>query len=98
VSIELPTDSQVHGDAAVADFRCSGRLGECRFKTSTGQLQLDHAGPLRLDTSGGHVTVEPVVTPHLPAIVATGLRKSFGDHVALDGIDLHVPRGTVSHC
>ncbi|WP_158888653.1 ATP-binding cassette domain-containing protein [Amycolatopsis anabasis] len=29
------------------------------------------------------------------AIAATGLRKSFGDHVVLDGLDLNVPRGTV---
>ncbi|WP_018684290.1 daunorubicin resistance protein DrrA family ABC transporter ATP-binding protein [Actinokineospora enzanensis] len=29
------------------------------------------------------------------AIAATGLRKSFGDHVVLDGLDLDVPRGTV---
>jgi ABC-2 type transport system ATP-binding protein len=29
------------------------------------------------------------------AIVATGLRKSFGDHVVLDGIDLEVAEGTV---
>ncbi|BFU45259.1 ATP-binding cassette domain-containing protein [Krasilnikovia sp. MM14-A1004] len=34
-------------------------------------------------------------TPPRPAIAATGLRKSFGDQVVLDGIDLHVPRGTV---
>ncbi|MEV7555744.1 ATP-binding cassette domain-containing protein [Amycolatopsis sp. NPDC089917] len=30
-----------------------------------------------------------------PAISATGLRKSYGDKVVLDGIDLHVPTGTV---
>jgi hypothetical protein len=30
-----------------------------------------------------------------PAIVATGLRKSFGDQVVLDGIDLTVAAGTV---
>jgi ABC-2 type transport system ATP-binding protein len=29
------------------------------------------------------------------AIGVTGLRKNFGDHVVLDGIDLHVPAGTV---
>src|SRR4249919_2798426 len=29
------------------------------------------------------------------AIRATGLRKSFGDHVVLDGIDLEVAQGTV---
>jgi len=34
-------------------------------------------------------------TPSQPAITATGLRKSFGDHVVLDGIDLHVPEGTI---
>jgi ABC-2 type transport system ATP-binding protein len=28
-------------------------------------------------------------------ITATGLRRSFGDHVVLDGIDLHVPAGSV---
>ncbi|WP_410651218.1 ATP-binding cassette domain-containing protein [Amycolatopsis sp. cmx-4-54] len=30
-----------------------------------------------------------------PAISATGLRKSYGDKVVLDDIDLHVPAGTV---
>ncbi|MGK5738038.1 ATP-binding cassette domain-containing protein [Micromonospora sp. URMC 103] len=36
-----------------------------------------------------------MTTPRPPAIAATGLRKSYGDHVVLDGIDLHVPEGTV---
>jgi ABC-2 type transport system ATP-binding protein len=30
-----------------------------------------------------------------PAIAATGLRKSFGDKLVLDGIDLNVPEGTI---
>ena len=30
-----------------------------------------------------------------PAIAVTGLRKSFGDHVVLDGIDLTVAEGTI---
>ncbi|GGX96109.1 ATP-binding cassette domain-containing protein [Streptomyces fructofermentans] len=30
-----------------------------------------------------------------PAITANGLRKSYGDKVVLDGVDLSVPRGTV---
>ena len=29
------------------------------------------------------------------AIAATGLRKSFGEHVVLDGVDLDVAEGTV---
>lgn len=32
---------------------------------------------------------------HPPAIEIQGLRKSFGDHLVLDGIDLTVPAGTV---
>jgi ABC-2 type transport system ATP-binding protein len=34
-------------------------------------------------------------TDRLPAIEVTGLRKSYGDHTVLDGIDLHVAEGTV---
>ncbi|APU17999.1 ATP-binding cassette domain-containing protein [Actinoalloteichus fjordicus] len=34
-------------------------------------------------------------TRSTPAIVVTGLRKSFGDQVVLDGIDLTIPPGTV---
>jgi ABC-type transporter Mla maintaining outer membrane lipid asymmetry ATPase subunit MlaF len=33
--------------------------------------------------------------PSRPAIAAGGLRKSFGDQVVLDGIDLEVPEGTI---
>jgi ABC-2 type transport system ATP-binding protein len=36
-----------------------------------------------------------MTAPAPSAITATGLRKSFGDHVVLDGIDLNVQRGTV---
>jgi ABC-2 type transport system ATP-binding protein len=35
------------------------------------------------------------IKPSRPAIAATGLRKSFGDQVVLDGLDLNVPPGTV---
>nr|WP_207229991.1 ATP-binding cassette domain-containing protein [Krasilnikovia cinnamomea] len=35
------------------------------------------------------------MTQSRPAITVTGLRKSFGDQVVLDGVDLNVPRGTV---
>jgi ABC-2 type transport system ATP-binding protein len=34
-------------------------------------------------------------TPSRPAIAVTGLRKSFGDQVVLDGLELSVQRGTV---
>jgi ABC-2 type transport system ATP-binding protein len=30
-----------------------------------------------------------------PAVLVRGLRKSFGDHLVLDGVDLDVAEGTV---
>src|SRR6476469_4702047 len=38
---------------------------------------------------GGSMATSP------PAISATGLRKSYGDKIVLDGIDLNVPEGTI---
>jgi hypothetical protein len=58
VEIALPAGSHVRGEAGVATLRCSGRLGECRFKIGLGEVQLDHAGPVELDTGAGDITVE----------------------------------------
>lgn len=58
VTIELPADSRLGGDAAVADFRCDGRLGECKITTATGSIRLDQTGPLHLSTSTGSITVD----------------------------------------
>ncbi|MFF0487193.1 ATP-binding cassette domain-containing protein, partial [Streptomyces sp. NPDC004435] len=33
--------------------------------------------------------------PAPAAITATGLRKSYGDKTVLDGVDLHIPAGSV---
>jgi ABC-2 type transport system ATP-binding protein len=39
--------------------------------------------------------MEDLMTPPRPAIAATGLRRSFGDQLVLDGIDLEVAEGTI---
>lgn len=57
VTIELPAGSHVHGEASAADFRCDGRLGECRFTTATGNIRLDHTGPLHLNAGVGSITI-----------------------------------------
>jgi DUF4097 and DUF4098 domain-containing protein YvlB len=56
VSIELPSGSQVSADIQMGDIGCAGRLGQCRLKTSFGNVWLERTGPLRLSTSAGHVT------------------------------------------
>ena len=72
VSIELPSGSQVSAEMQMGDFRCAGRLGEARFKTSAGNVRLEQTGPLHLDTSAGHVTVGAVAGN---AEVSTGSGK-----------------------
>jgi len=69
VMIDLPAGSQLYGDAAVAAFHCAGRLGECRIKTSTGDIQLEHTGPLEVSTGAGAIVVDRVAGP---AEVSTG--------------------------
>jgi DUF4097 and DUF4098 domain-containing protein YvlB len=60
VSIELPSGSQVSAEMQMGDIRCAGRLGQCRLKTSAGNVWLERTGPLRLDTSAGHVTADSI--------------------------------------
>jgi len=57
VTIELPTGSRLEGDAAVAAFRCVGRLGESRVKTSAGDIQIEESGGLRAHSGAGTVDV-----------------------------------------
>ncbi len=69
VQIDLPAGSHVQGEAGIAAFRCTGRLGECRFKTGIGEIRLDQAGRAQLSTGGGDIIVDRVVDH---AEVATG--------------------------
>jgi DUF4097 and DUF4098 domain-containing protein YvlB len=67
VTIELPTGSSVDAHAATADVHCSGRLGESRFTTSSGDIWLDQIGKLPLKSPG---TV-PVARSDAPTYVTT---------------------------
>jgi hypothetical protein len=69
VTVDLPSGSDVWGVAREGTFRATGRLGECRFKTTTGYVQLEDTGPLDLVTSIGNITVDRVEGP---AKIATG--------------------------
>jgi DUF4097 and DUF4098 domain-containing protein YvlB len=60
VTIELPAGSRVHGSTGAGDLHGTGRLGECRYKSGAGHIQLDHTGKLDLHTGAGHIAVERV--------------------------------------
>jgi hypothetical protein len=58
VQIELPAGSHLRGDTGVAALRCQGRLGECRYKTGAGDIQLDQTAAVQLRTGVGDLTLE----------------------------------------
>lgn len=78
VTVELPEGSHVQAEAPVGDLQSTGRLGECRFKTSAGHARLDRTGSLRLNTSAGHVSVEDIAGD---AEVTTGSGRIRIGHV-----------------
>ena len=61
VRIDLPAGSQVRGAAGVATLRCTGRIGECRYRTGVGDILLEEAGPVELTCGVGEVTVDVAV-------------------------------------
>lgn len=60
VRIELPTGSRLRGDSGMGDFDSEGRLGECRIKTSYGNIRLDETAALEAHSSYGDITVDLV--------------------------------------
>jgi hypothetical protein len=60
VAIELPAGSRVEAEGVVADFHCEGRLGECRFTTSVGNIRLEETAALHASSGTGSMTVERV--------------------------------------
>lgn len=61
VTIEVPAGSRVRGTSHVCRFLVSGELGECELKSSVGDMQLETAGPLELQTTG-NITVDRAVS------------------------------------
>jgi hypothetical protein len=60
VTVELPSGSRLTGEAGAGSFHASGRLGECRVKTSAGNIELDETGPVTMHTSAGSVEIDHV--------------------------------------
>lgn len=60
VQIDLPAGSELRGEAGVAALHCAGLLGECRYTTGVGDIQIDQAGPVHLTTGVGDVRVNRV--------------------------------------
>jgi hypothetical protein len=60
VTVELPAGSRLEGSTGLGDLHVTGRLGECRYKSATGHLQLDQTGELHLHTATGNIGVNRI--------------------------------------
>ena len=58
--IQLPTDSDVRGEADLGDFQADGVLGTVELKTDLGSLRFAETGPLSLRYGVGTITVEGI--------------------------------------
>ncbi|MFI9550316.1 DUF4097 family beta strand repeat-containing protein [Nonomuraea endophytica] len=69
VTIEVPSGSNVQGEAMAGEFHCTGRLGEVRLRTDYGDIRLDRAGAVRLSTDSGEISLDRA---HGRAEITTG--------------------------
>ncbi|MEU8584125.1 DUF4097 family beta strand repeat-containing protein [Streptomyces abikoensis] len=55
VSVQLPSGSQLQATSPLGDFLCEGPLGDCRLKTSAGDIRVEEAATVSLKTSHGDI-------------------------------------------
>jgi hypothetical protein len=58
LTIEVPTGSAVRATAPMADFTCTGRLGDVQLSTSAGAISVAEAGAARLKTGYGAIRLD----------------------------------------
>ncbi len=63
IVIELPGGSQLHASAGMGPLHATGRLGECRYDTGLGDVQIAEASSLEVKTGLGDITVDGVTGP-----------------------------------
>jgi hypothetical protein len=57
VRIDVPTGSRLQGSAGIVALRCTGRVGECRYKMGAGSIRIDDAGPVTLAAGAGDLEI-----------------------------------------
>ncbi|MEU8758822.1 DUF4097 family beta strand repeat-containing protein [Streptomyces sp. NPDC048659] len=61
VTIELPAGSHLHSNAPMGDYVTEGPLGECRIRTSFGDIRIDEAASVNLRTDFGDIRIDRAV-------------------------------------
>ncbi len=106
VRIELPTGSSVRGEAALVAFRSTGRVGDCRYKTGAGDIQIEEAGAVRLRSAAGDIAVGRAAghcdvstasgTIHLGTVDGTLVVKNANGDTEIDDVSGDVRVGTAN--
>jgi DUF4097 and DUF4098 domain-containing protein YvlB len=60
VTVELPADSRLEADTGVGALRLAGRLGKSRAKIGAGDIEVEQAGPVDLQTGAGAITADRI--------------------------------------
>ncbi|MFI8962290.1 DUF4097 family beta strand repeat-containing protein [Streptomyces sp. NPDC053493] len=63
ITVELPEGSRLHSTSPMGDYIGEGTLGECRVKTSLGDISLGETGPANLRTGHGAVRLDRATGP-----------------------------------
>jgi DUF4097 and DUF4098 domain-containing protein YvlB len=71
ITIEAPAGSNLRGTAGAASVRCTGRLGDCHFKSGAADIDIDDVGPVELVTGSGQLNVG-TATGHTVLTTASG--------------------------
>src|SRR5690242_13577718 len=56
LTVAVPAGSSITSEAMAGAFTATGRLGECRVKTSAGDIRLDDAGQIDLNAGAGEIS------------------------------------------
>jgi DUF4097 and DUF4098 domain-containing protein YvlB len=72
VTVDLPAGSRLRASTAVGSIRSTGPLAELRIKMGSGDVQVDRAGTVEIDSGAGRIEVDAVEDR---AAVATGTGK-----------------------
>lgn len=86
ITIELPAGSDVRGLAPAGAFRAEGRLGDCRFECSAGDIAVgevgaaflkSESGTIRLERATGDVEVEAAGRVDLESVAGAATVKNL---------------------
>jgi hypothetical protein len=71
IVIDVPAGSQLHGTCGVGSLHSAGRLGECRFTTGVGDIQVAEADRVEIRSGVGDITADST-TGHADIKTGTG--------------------------